>query len=104
MTGFESIQVRFKHTKHIPSPFADTREVPFVDSYLTVLRSIIDDVNTEYFWFFSNFMDLKTIDLDYIPEQHEQKQIHVWYNTHVTHRCHTRNPQQRAGAHCASRI
>ena len=82
MTGFESIQVRFKHTKHIPSPFADTREVPFVDSYLNVLRSIIDDVNTEYFWFFSNFMDLKTIDLDYIPEQHEQKQIHVWYNTH----------------------
>ena len=82
MTGFESIQVRFKHTKHIPSPFANTREVPFVDSYLTVLKSVIDDVQTEYFWFFANFMDLKTVDLDYIPEQHEKDQIHVWYNTH----------------------
>ena len=82
MTGFESIQVRFKHTKHIPTPIADTSELPIVNRYLNLLSSIIDDVNTEYFWFFSNFMDLKTIDLDYIPEQHEQKQIHVWYNTH----------------------
>ena len=81
MTGFESIQVRFKHTKHIPSPFANSRVVPFVDSYLTVLKSVIDDVQTEYFWFFANFMDLKTVDLDYIPEQHEKDQIHVWYNT-----------------------
>jgi hypothetical protein len=82
MTGFDSIQVRFKHTNHIPSPFANTREVPFVESYLTVLKSVIDDVETEYFWFFANFMNLKTMDLDYIPEQHEREQIHVWYNTH----------------------
>jgi hypothetical protein len=27
-------------------------------------------------------MDLKTVDLDYIPEQHQKNQIHVWYNTH----------------------
>ena len=79
---FDSVQVRFKHTKHWPSPFVNTREVPFVDSYLTVLKSIIDDINTEYFWFFANFMDLKTVDIDYIPEQHEKNQIHVWYNTH----------------------
>ena len=79
---FDSVQVRFKHTKHWPSPFANTREVPFVDSYLTVLKSIIADINTEYFWFFANFMDLKTVDIDYIPEQHEKNQIHVWYNTH----------------------
>ena len=81
MTGFDSIQVRFKHTKHRQSPFANTREVPFVESYLTVLKSVIDDIRTEYFWFFANFMDLVTIDLDYIPEQHEKDQIHVWYNT-----------------------
>ena len=79
---FDSVQVRFKHTKHWPSPFVNTREVPFVDSYLTILKSIINDINTEYFWFFANFMDLKTIDVDYIPEQHEKHQIHVWYNTH----------------------
>ena len=66
MTGFDSIQVRFKHTKHRPSPFASTREVPFVESYLTVLKSVIDDIETEYFWFFADFMDLRTMDLDYI--------------------------------------
>lgn len=81
MNGFESIQVRLRHTKHRPSPFANTRQVPFVDSYLTVLKNVIDDIKTEYFWFFANFMDLKTMDLDYIPEQHEKDQMHVWYNT-----------------------
>ena len=82
MTGFDSIQVRFKNTKHWESPFANTRQVPFVDSYLTVLKSVIDDVRTEYFWFFADFMNLTTLDVDYIPEQHEKDQIHVWYNTH----------------------
>lgn len=79
---FDSVQVRFKNTKHWPSPFADTREIPFVESYLTVLKSVVEDITTEYFWFFANFMDLKTMDLDYIPEQHQKNQIHVWYNTH----------------------
>ena len=82
MNGFESIQVKFKHTEHIPSPFANTREVPFVDSYLTVLKSIINDIQTEYFWFFANFINLDKMDLDFIPEQHERDQIHVWYTTH----------------------
>ena len=79
---FDSIQVRFKHTKHIPSPFSNTRVVPFVESYFEILKAVVNDVSTEYFWFFSSFMNLNTIDLDYIPEQHESKQIHVWYNTH----------------------
>ena len=77
--AFDSIQVRFRDVRDFKSPFADTRVVPFVGSYLEILRSIVDDVTTEYFWFFANFMDLKTIDTDYIPEQHESKQIHVWY-------------------------
>lgn len=81
MTGFDSIQVRFKNTEHWQSPFANTRHVPFVESYLTVLKSVIDDIRTEYFWFFANFMDLKTVDLDFVPEQHQKEQIHVWYNT-----------------------
>lgn len=82
---FDSIQVRFKDTIHITSPFANTRVVPFVGSYLEILKSVIDDVKTEYFWFFANFVDLKKVsdfDLDYIPEQHEKNQIHVWYTTH----------------------
>lgn len=79
---FDSVQVRFKDVQNIPSPFANTRVVPFVGSYFEILKSVVDDVRTEYFWFFTNFMNLDTLDLDYIPEQHEKKQIHVWYNTH----------------------
>ena len=80
---FDSVQVRFKNTIHRPSPFANTRVVPFVENYLEVLKSVVDDIRTEYFWFFANFMDIKTVDLDYIPEQHERHQMHVWYNTHT---------------------
>jgi hypothetical protein len=36
----------------LTSPFANTRVVPFVDSYFEILKSIVDDINTEYFWFF----------------------------------------------------
>lgn len=79
---FDSVQVRFKNTKNWQSPFANTRTVPFVDSYLNVLKSVINDVRTEYFWFFAGFMNMETVDINYIPEQHQKTQIHVWYNTH----------------------
>ena len=83
--AFDSIQVRFRNTSNIDSPFADTRVVPFIGSYFEILKSVVEDIKTEYFWFFSNFVDIKNfggIDLDFIPEQHEQEQIHVWYTTH----------------------
>jgi hypothetical protein len=80
--AFDSVQVRFKNVPHIESPLPDTRIVPFVGSYFEILKSVVDSVRTEYFWFFSNFVNMNDIDLDYIPEQHEREQIHVWYTTH----------------------
>jgi len=59
--------------------------VPFINSYFEILKTVVEDIKTEYFWFFANFVDLKQIsnfDLDFIPEQHEKNQIHVWYATH----------------------
>jgi len=82
MSGFDSIQVKFNNTTHIPSALANTRVVPFIDSYFEILKAVVNDVKTEYFWFFANFIDLAEIDLDFIPEQHERNQIHVWYTTH----------------------
>ena len=79
--AFDSVQVRFKNTSHIESPFAHTRVVPFIGSYFEILKSVVGDIKTEYFWFFSNFVKIEDIDLDYIPEQHERDQIHVWYTT-----------------------
>jgi hypothetical protein len=61
------------------SPIANTRVIPFVSSYFEILKAVVNDVKTEYFWFFANFVDMETVDLDYIPEQHERDQIHVWY-------------------------
>ncbi len=46
---FDSVQVRFKNTPQVASPFAKTRVAPFVQSYFEVLKSVIDDVTTEYF-------------------------------------------------------
>jgi len=83
--AFDSVQVRFRNTPNIDSPFADTRVVPFIGSYFEILKSVVEDVKTEHFWFFSNLVDIKNfggIDLDFIPEQHEKDQIHVWYTTH----------------------
>jgi hypothetical protein len=80
--AFDSVQVRFQHVKKIDSPLANTRIVPFVGSYLDILKSVVSDIKTEYFWFFSSFVDMNGIDLNYIPEQHEADQIHVWYTTH----------------------
>ena len=80
---FDSVQVRFKDVPHNQSPFANTRIVPFVDSYFEIIKSVIDEIKTEYFWLFANFVNLKTGDfLDYIPEQHQKDQLHVWYATH----------------------
>ena len=80
---FDSIQARVKDTKHIESPLANTRVVPFVGSYFEILKSVVNDIRTEHFWFFSNFVDISIdFDLDFIPEQHERDHIHVWYTTH----------------------
>jgi len=81
--AFDSVQVRFPDVPHNQSPFANTRVVPFVDSYFEILKGVVADIKTEYFWFFANFVNLNPVDyLDYIPEQHEKQQIHVWYATH----------------------
>ena len=53
--AFDSIQVRFKDAEFFTSPLANTRVIPFVDSYFEMLKSVVDDINTEYFWFFSGF-------------------------------------------------
>ena len=82
MSGFDSICIRFKNVKEWSSPLANTRIVPFVDSYFSVIKSCIEDIRTEYFWVFASFLKLDKFDFDYIPEQFEKDQMHVWYTTH----------------------
>ena len=56
--AFDSVQVRFKDTGFFPSPFANTRVVPFVKSYFEILKSVVGEIKTEYFWFFSSFINI----------------------------------------------
>ena len=78
---FDSVQVKFQHTKTWPSPFANTKVLPFKGNYLEVLRKAVKNIKTEYFWFFANFINMKTVDIDFIPSP-EDKKMHVWFNTH----------------------
>ena len=80
--AFDSIQIKFKNVKQWSSPLANSRVVPFVESYFNVIKSCINDIRTEYFWVFPSFMSVKQIDFDFIPEQFEKDQIHVWYSGH----------------------
>ena len=81
--AFDSVQVRFNYGISWDSPMPNTRVVPFTDSYFEILKKVVNDIETEYFWFFASFMKLDTnFDWNYIPEQHEKDQIHVWYTTH----------------------
>ena len=82
--AFDSICVRFKNVKEQSSFLANARTVPFVESYFSVIKSCVEDICTEYFWVFASFIKLDSTPdiLDYIPEQHEKDQIHVWYTTH----------------------
>jgi len=80
--AFDSIQIKFKNVKQWSSPLANSRVVPFVESYFNVIKSCINDIRTEYFWVFPSFMSMKQIDFDFIPEQFEKDQIHVWYSGH----------------------
>ena len=80
--AFDSIQIRFKNIKEWQSSLTNTRVVPFVESYFSVIKSCIEDIRTEYFWVFASFLKLDKFDFDYIPEQFEKDQMHVWYTTH----------------------
>ena len=58
--------------------FPYAKVTKFIGSYFDIIKSGIEDIKTEYFWFVSDLVDLKHFDFGYIPEQYEQKQIHVW--------------------------
>ena len=52
----DSIQVKFDKGKYWPSPLTNTKVVPFENNYFDVLKKVIDDIETDSFWFFASFM------------------------------------------------
>ena len=54
--------------------------IPFVQSYMEILKSLVNDARTSHVWMLSTLIDYSTFNFDYIPEQHQDQQIHVWHN------------------------
>ena len=75
---FDCVKVNFPRSNS--NTFWYNKEIPFVDNYLTVIKSIINDIKTSHFWMVASFVDVSNFNFDYIPEQFEQDQIHCWYN------------------------
>ena len=54
--------------------------VPFVGSYFEILKAVVEDIKTEYFWFFANFVDIKHFDL-LISFQNSMNEIRYMFGT-----------------------
>ena len=73
---FDCVRVNFSLSDG--TDFWHNTEIPFVENYVTVIKSVIADIKTSHFWMIASFMDVSAFDFDYIPEQFEQDQIHCW--------------------------
>ena len=53
---------------------------PFVSGYFEMFKSILPESHTNHTWILSTKVDYSDFDFDYMPEQHEMQQLHVWSN------------------------
>ena len=79
-TMYKSVRVIFDNAPLYDSVFEGTIDVNFDTNYLCTIRKILDQIDTEYFWFFAGFTDLKYFSfLDFVPKN---KNMQVFYTTH----------------------
>jgi hypothetical protein len=82
--AFDCICVDFqnsdKNLNTIKKRMPHAKIIPFVQSYMEILRSLVRDARTSHVWMVSSLIDYSKFDFDYIPEQHQDQQIHVWHN------------------------
>ena len=76
--AFDCIKIIFPH-------FEDknkwhNHQVPFVSNYFKIIKSKIHDIKTSHFLVIASYMDFDDSIYDYVPEQFEQNQIHVFYS------------------------
>jgi len=60
--------------------FPHARTIPFISSYFDIVKSVLGKLSTEYQWLLSSKIDYTDFNFDYIPEQHQSIQLHVWSN------------------------
>jgi len=82
--AFDCICVDFQNSEKnldtIKQRMPHAKIIPFVQSYMEILRSLVSDSRTSHVWLLSTLIDYSKFDFDYIPEQHQDHQIHVWHN------------------------
>ena len=84
--AFDCVIIDFKNKNSsknlsiLSKSFPYARIIPFVSSYFDIAKSVLGDSQTEYTWLLSSKVDYSNFDFDYIPEQHQAKQLHVWNN------------------------
>ena len=82
--SFDCICVDFQNSEEnlniIKQRMPHAKIIPFVQSYMEILRFFVNDARTSHVWMVSTLIDYSTFNFDYIPEQHENQQIHVWHN------------------------
>ena len=61
--------------------FPHARTIPFISSYFDIVKSVLVESSTEYQWLLSSKIDYTDFNFDYIPEQHQSIQLHVWGNS-----------------------
>jgi hypothetical protein len=82
--AFDCICIDFQNSKEnlnrIQTRMPYAKIIPFVKSYMEILKSLVKDAKTSHVWMVSTLIDYSTFNFDYIPEQHQSQQIHVWHN------------------------
>jgi len=84
--AFDCVIIDFKNKNSsknlsiLSKGFPHARIIPFVSSYFDIAKSVLANSQTEYTWLLSSKVDYSNFDFNYIPEQHQAKQLHVWNN------------------------
>ena len=82
--AFDCICIDFQNSKEnlntIKQRMPHAKIIPFVQSYMEILKSLVNNARTSHLWMMSSLIDYSTFNFDYIPEQHEKQQTHVWHN------------------------
>ena len=60
--------------------FPYARVVPFISGYHDIIKSLIGESRTTHTWMLTTKVDYTNFDFDFIPEQHQSTQLHVWNN------------------------
>ena len=82
--AFDCVCIDFKNThsekniKNIKEKFPYAVIIPFISSYFDIINAEIRRSRTKFLWVLTSIVDYQNFDFDFIPEQHEQYQIHTW--------------------------